>query len=126
MTFADLLDLPQYALSQREKERVLLEHWNALTEHHRSHCPDYVRLLEAVFPGNRTASHSSEVPFLPVGVFKSHQLRSIAGDAVFKTLTSSGTTGQQVSQIVLDAETARRQSAALARIVTHVLGPSRL
>jgi len=47
-------------------------------------------------------------------------------ESVYKVLTSSGTTGQQVSRVYLDTATARLQSAALARIMTHVLGPARL
>jgi Acyl-protein synthetase, LuxE len=41
-------------------------------------------------------------------------------------LQSSGTTGQQPSRIPLDRETARRQTIALSRIMTHILGPKRL
>jgi hypothetical protein len=67
-----------------------------------------------------------DVPYLPVGLFKSHALRSVPESAVFKTLQSSGTTGQQPSRIVLDRETAQRQTLALSRIMTHILGPRRL
>ena len=44
----------------------------------------------------------------------------------FKTLLSSGTTGSQPSQIILDAETAQRQTQALASIMESYLGNSRL
>jgi len=63
---------------------------------------------------------------LPVGLFKSHALRSIPQDRVFKTVTSSGTTGAAVSRIYLDAPAARLQTRALAGIMTHWLGRSRL
>jgi hypothetical protein len=68
----------------------------------------------------------AEIPFVPVGLFKTHFLSSVPPEAVFKTLTSSGTTGQQVSRIPVDRETARRQTIALSRIMQHVLGPQRL
>jgi hypothetical protein len=45
---------------------------------------------------------------------------------VFKILTSSGTTGQKVSRIFLDQETASLKSVALSRIMMHVLGGERL
>jgi hypothetical protein len=45
---------------------------------------------------------------------------------VFKTMTSSGTTGQAVSRIALDRATAERQARALTMIMTTVLGPRRL
>lgn len=120
MTLDELFALPQYSLPQAEKERLLLPLFHDLTEHHRRNCPEYARLLAALGPSG------DEVPYIPVGLFKSHRLSSIAPDQVFKTLTSSGTTGQQVSQVVVDRETARRQTVALGRILQHVLGPDRL
>jgi hypothetical protein len=68
----------------------------------------------------------SEVPHIPVGLFKTHRLASVPEGAVFKVLTSSGTTSQQVSRIYLDRETAALQSEALASIMTSLLGPKRL
>jgi acyl-protein synthetase LuxE len=126
VTFDELLALPPYSLSAAEKNAVLLDNLNELTEHHRRHCPEFGRLLDVLDPSCGPARRLAHVPFLPVGLFKSHRLRSVPPDKIFKTLTSSGTTGQQVSQIVLDHETARRQTVALSRIMTHILGPSRL
>ena len=60
---------------------------------------------------------------LPVGLFKSHVLRSIEDDQVFKVVTSSGTTGAAVSRVYLDAPAAQAQTRALAGIMTHWLGP---
>jgi hypothetical protein len=120
----DLLRRPQYSLEQPEKEALLVAELMRLTEHHRRNSTQYDRLLRAVPPGEIT--RLNQVPFLPVGLFKSHRLISIPERDVFKTLTSSGTTGQQVSRIVLDRDTAARQTQALAAIMTHVLGPTRL
>jgi hypothetical protein len=125
MSFEDLAGAPQYSIPQREKERLLVSELNELTEHHRSQCPQYGRLMTVT--GVRGGAESLEsVPYLPVGLFKSHRLSSVPPEAEFKTMTSSGTTGQQVSQIILDRETARRQTYALGRIMGHVLGPERL
>ena len=126
MTFAELLQAPQYSIPQARKEELLLAHLNELDLSHRARCPEYGRLVAALRPRLDRAASIAELPFLPVGLFKSHQLRSVQEADVFKTLTSSGTTGQQVSRIYLDRETAQRQTAALARIMTHVLGPERL
>lgn len=127
MTFAELVTLPPYGLAQPDKERVLVPALDELTRHHAAHCSAYQRFLAGFgFDSRRPAAALTDIPFLPVGVFKALRLASIPPEQHFKTLTSSGTTGQQVSQIVLDAETARRQSTALSRIMTHVLGPQRL
>ena len=37
-----------------------------------------------------------ELPFLPVQLFKTHALKSVDDEEVFRTMTSSGTTGQAV------------------------------
>ena len=126
MTFEELLDVRQFSLSQAEKQTALVPMLNDLTRHHREHCPPYAKLLNVIYPNNWEASTLAEVPFLPVGLFKTHRLSSVSAADEFKTLTSSGTSGQQVSQIVLDRETARRQTVALSRIMTHILGPDRL
>ncbi len=126
MTFDELMRAPQYSLAQAEKESVLTEQISALTDHHRGSCPEYERLVRILRPGYQGAERLADIPYLPVGLFKSHALRSIPESAIFKTLQSSGTTGQQPSRIVLDRETAQRQTLALSRIMTHLLGPRRL
>ena len=126
MTLDDLLNAPQYSLSQTRKEAELTSHFNELTRHHRVHCPAYDRLLSVIYPGPRDADSLADIPFIPISLFKTHRLSSVPESEVFKTLTSSGTSGQQVSHIVLDRETARRQTIALSRIMTSVLGPERL
>jgi hypothetical protein len=126
MTFHELLEAPQYSLTQPEKEEILLLQLNALTQHHRAGSPEYDRLVSVLHPGFERATSLAEVPYIPVGLFKSHRLCSVPEHQVFKTMVSSGTTGQQVSQVFLDVKTAQRQTAALSRIMTHILGPERL
>lgn len=121
-----LIKTPQFSLSQNEKESLLLPALNGLTEHHRRCCPEYRRILSVIYNGYRQASTLDMVPSLPVQMFKTHVLRSISDSEIFKTLSSSGTTGQKVSQVVLDRETAKRQTMALTRILGAVLGPERL
>ncbi len=125
MSFETLLAAQQYSLPQAEKERLLLEELNSLTARHDANCAEYSKLLR-VTCAEKAAKTIEEVPYLPVGLFKSHALRSIPLESVFKTMTSSGTTGQQVSQIFLDKETAMRQTTALGNIIGHVLGRERL
>lgn len=116
---------PQYSLTQADKERALLPLMRDLTVHHRQNSSEYNR-LSATLWDDRDVASLADVPYVPVGLFKSHVLSSVPDAEVFKTMTSSGTTGQQVSRVVLDRATAERQSQALASIMTHVLGPQRL
>lgn len=126
MSFDDLLSLPQYSLPQAEKETVLLAELKRLDSRHRERCPEYARLASILFPGHEDPASLTALPFLPVGLFKNRTLTSVPPEEVFRVLTSSGTTGQLPSRIVLDRETAQLQTTALSRIMTHVLGPKRL
>lgn len=125
MNLDELIAAPQFSLTQAAKERHLLAQMRELVEHHRHSSPAYARILASVGAPDSVESLAS-VPYLPVGLFKSHLLSSVPEAEVFKTMTSSGTTGQQVSRVILDRVTAQRQSRALASIMTHVLGPQRL
>ncbi|MGZ3238057.1 MAG: LuxE/PaaK family acyltransferase, partial [Burkholderiaceae bacterium] len=66
------------------------------------------------------------IPFIPVNLFKTYELKSIPSDAVFKVLTSSGTTSQQVSRIFLDKDTSSAQTKALVLILQQFMGKARL
>ncbi|CAM2960351.1 acyl-protein synthetase [Saccharomonospora xinjiangensis] len=97
-----------------------------LMEHHRRHCPEYARILAATGHGpGRHYAALSDVPWLPVRLFKNHVLRSVAADAVSSVLTSSGTTGTP-SRIHLDAPAARAHQRALLNTLRPVLGARRL
>jgi hypothetical protein len=66
------------------------------------------------------------LPFLPARLFKHERLLSIPMSEVVKTLTSSGTSGQRVSQIFLDKQTSAMQIKVLSRIMGEFIGPNRL
>jgi hypothetical protein len=109
-----------------EKRQILLQHLNELTLHHAANCPEYKRILSVMHPGFVAASTLADIPYLPIGLFKSHLLLSVPEADIFRVLTSSGTTGQQPSRVVLDRETAQLQSRALAHTMQGVLGNERL
>jgi phenylacetate-coenzyme A ligase PaaK-like adenylate-forming protein len=120
------MSLEQYSLPQPQKHAILTERLRELTLLHRDRCDPYARILSALTQEPDAIGSAADVPALPVGLFKSHTLRSIPEDAVFKVVTSSGTTGAAVSQVYLDAAAAQLQTRALAGVMTHWLGASRL
>lgn len=126
MTLDDLIHLPQYSLPQAQKESALLSELIRLSQHHVERSAEYARLTKVLFSGSSQPKYLSELPYLPVGLFKEHLLSSVPQSEVFKILESSGTTGQKPSRIVLDRETAQLQTLALSRIMTSALGPNRL
>ena len=126
MDFDDLLLLGPYSLPRKEKRALFTQALTDLTRHHRARCPEYARLLNALGAPEDRSLTPEEVPMVPVSLFKDLDLRSVPEEAVFKTLTSSGTTGQRVSRIYLDAPTAGAQQHVLCRIMEDVLGPKRM
>jgi hypothetical protein len=121
-----LFSIKQYSLPYEEKAEILFQGLNELTNYHLKRCEEFSRLMSVIYPQYDFSGALSDIPYLPIGLFKSHKLASIPDSEIFKTLTSSGTTSQTVSRIYLDRETARRQTIALAKIMTYVLGPKRL
>lgn len=118
--------MAEYATPQAEKAQRLAAALTRLVHHHRAACEPYRRIVDLVAPGFEAARHPADVPHLPVALFKTHELRSIPADEVFKTLTSSGTTGQTPSRVFLDRASAAAQTRTLADTMQHWLGPQRL
>lgn len=126
MELSAILQNKPYGMPAPEKRALYAEGLTELTRFHREHCPEYGRLLAALGCPDRMACTLENTPMLPVSLFKDLELRSIPEEAVFKTLTSSGTTGQRVSKIVLDGETSAHQQQALYQIMADFLGEQRL
>lgn len=125
MEFDTFLEAGPYSLGREEKEALLLERLEELTRRHRENCPAYARILDGVF-WDAGASGLEALPFLPVRLFKELTLRSVPEEAVVKTMTSSGTSGQAVSRIYLDRATASNQQKALVKIVSSFTGSGRM
>ncbi|GAA2312035.1 acyl-protein synthetase [Nonomuraea roseoviolacea subsp. roseoviolacea] len=114
-----------FTLTADEREWTLAPRLAELTERHRHACPPYGRILAAIGshgPYERVA----ELPWLPVRMFKTHELRSVPKEEVFRVLTSSGTTGQRPSRVHLDRKAAAAQPRMLAATLREVLGERRL
>lgn len=121
-----LPDWPVYGLTASDKRSRLASALSQLTRHHAAHCPPYARILQSQATDPGASFVPETVPFIPVQLFKHHELVSIPDHERFKVLTSSGTTSQTVSRIVLDRPTAAAQSKALVRILQQFLGKTRL
>lgn len=120
------LDIAQpYGFRADAKDPALLDTLNSLTRWHQQRCTPYANMVERLFPASAQAVTRAEVPYLPVRLFKTLELRSVPETEVIKTLTSSGTTGQAVSHIYLDRETSMRQTRVLSAIMTSFLGKKR-
>lgn len=86
---------------------------------------EYSQLVDCIFANNSLQS-IDDLPFLPTNLFKNLELKSVEEQNVYKTMTSSGTTGQRKSKIFLDKDTALAQQKALIDIVSSTLGSARV
>ena len=120
------LKLEPYSLTHEEKNLQFKKFMNELSRYHYKNCAEYARMLDALNFSADKDYELEELPFLPVGLFKEYELHSVPKDKIVKTMTSSGTSGQRVSKIFLDKETALSQQKTLAKIVTSLTGSSRM
>lgn len=124
--FNDMLSLHPFALEKEDKHRLLTDVLGGLTRYHYDNCNCYKRMLDAYGFNVEDIDSYYNLPFLPVSLFKKMALKSVKDEDVFKTMTSSGTTGQAVSKIFLDRETASNQQKTLVKIVSSFTGASRM
>jgi len=130
MNYDEFLKSEPYIAERREKHGALTDVLKQLTVEHMDNCLEYNEILSA-YGINTTAdvmkfTSYEEIPFLPVRMFKEYELMSVPKDAVVKTMTSSGTSGQQVSKIYLDKVTSSNQSRVMTHIVSDFIGKKRL
>lgn len=122
----DFYQLGPYELGKEDKDKLLTKELLELTEYHKTHCEEYARFLEAVGYDPRNVQSAEDIPFFPVRMFKEYELLSMGREDIFKTMTSSGTTGQNISQIFVDKETAMIQQKVMIKILGDYFGKKRL
>ena len=122
----DFFKLSPYELSKDEKQNLLTQELLSLTKHHKLHCKEYAAILQALNFNEDSVKTYYDLPFIPVRLFKEYDLMSIDKSQVFKTMTSSGTTGQKVSKIFVDKDTASNQQKTLIKILSDFIGKQRL
>ncbi len=126
MTNDDLFSIAPFSLAKEEKARILTSKLKDLTLFHRGNCEIYRRVTDALGWDPDAAASPSDIPYIPVRMFKNHELLSVPRGSIFKTMTSSGTTGQRVSRIFVDRQTGMEQQKALIRIMSDFVGKKRL
>lgn len=126
MNYNEILKISPYSLDKEEKGKLLTERIRELTIHHMNNCREYNNIIQSINFNVEKAKSYYDYPFLPVRLFKELELKSIPQEKVFKTMTSSGTSGQAVSKIFLDRETANNQQKTMVKIVSSFTGSGRM
>lgn len=126
MNYDLLLQKKPYSMNQEEKEKYYISYMKELTAYHKKFCKSYRNILDMLCYDEKSINELKEIPMIPVTLFKKHGLFSIDEEDIFKVMTSSGTTGQEVSKIFLDKKTAEYQQKTLFNIVSDFIGPKRI
>ncbi len=121
-----IIDVDPYSLNKSEKKALYGDAFFSLTQHHYENCEPYGKILNALSFDPSVKQDIANIPFLPVRIFKEHDLRSVEKSQVVKTMTSSGTSGQQPSKIFLDRDTSRNQTKVLVKVTSSFIGKKRL
>lgn len=124
-TLDELFEISPYALEREQKHRILTDIVKNLSLMHRTNCMEYRRLLETFHMDPATVDSYEQLMMIPVRLFKEYELCSVDRKEIFKTMTSSGTSGQRVSKIFLDRKTSANQTKALVKTMEDFLGKKR-
>ncbi|HAR79796.1 MAG TPA: acyl-protein synthetase [Succinivibrionaceae bacterium] len=122
----EFFSIQPFSLDKEHKEALLTRTLKELTAHHKAHCEIYSRMLQAMGYDESQVLSYYDLPFIPVRLFKEFELLSIPRTEVFKTMTSSGTTGQKTSKIFVDRITADCQQRTFIRVISDFIGKKRL
>ena len=122
----NLINRNAYSLDPFNKSEFFRKHINFLTLFHYNKSNIYKSYLKGINYNLNRNNSLSEIPFLPVRLFKEFDFLSIEKKKVFKTLFSSGTTSNNLSKIYLDKVNALNQIKVLQKIFYNLIGKSRL
>jgi len=126
MEISEILKIEPYSLNRKEKEKLLNKALLDLSIHHYNNCAPYQKMLDGLGVDLERVGKYTDLPFLPVRLFKQYDLLSVPKEEIVKTMTSSGTSGQAVSKIYLDRNTSANQTRVLSKIVSSFIGKQRL
>ena len=121
-----VLAMAPYSQSPEDRQAGLLEILKDELDYACQRHSGYKNYVEHWPLEYRSAGQIADLPYLPVGILKANPpLCFVSPDAVKRTLTSSATTSQVPSRVVLDLPTTRRMTRGTAMILRDFIGPAR-
>lgn len=122
-----LFEEPPYGQPRRERETRLLDELSVEHARHYEHCALFRKICDTWnWQPDRSYERLSDLPFLYAQAFKEagQALVSVPEAKGQQRLSSSATSGRS-STIVIDRETARRQTRAVSQVLASFIGPQR-
>lgn len=121
-----LFSIGPYSLNNIEKTELLESELGMLNDYHFQYNTQYRNILLSTDYVSRKVHNLSDLPYLPVRLFKELELVTNPSNSKIRSLASSGTSGQSTSKIFIDSYTSRLQTKVLAKIVSHYIGNRRI
>jgi hypothetical protein len=115
---------PLYSL--KNKNILFLKLISKLTKFHYQKCYNYKKILKGIKFSFKKKYKLSDLPFVPIKIFKNFELLSTDKKNIIKVLRSSGTSGNNTSKIFLDKTNSINQIKVLNKIINNVIGKERL
>jgi hypothetical protein len=119
----ELLEKEPYGKEAADKSGLFMQAMRESLAFHFENCSEFRALCEKGGFDPRGDYSAEDIPYLPVGIFKTMRLISVK--APLANVRSSSTTGSVPSSVFLDHETSRRQRSALNSIMQSFIGKSR-
>jgi hypothetical protein len=120
------LTAPLYGLDPKERHNSLLGLLKKEIAYGCDRNPRFRNYVQHWPVHFHAAERLADLPYLPVGAFKANPpLALVDAKEIKRTLTSSATTGQVPSRVVLDTETAKRMTKGVTTIIRDYIGPAR-
>ena len=121
----NLMNQNAYSLDKTSKSKFFKKYLNFLTTFHYKKSNLYKSYLNGINYNVKNNSNLSDIPFLPVRLFKEFDFLSIKKKEIYKTLLSSGTSSNNLSKIYIDKANALNQIKVLQKIFNNLIGSSR-
>ena len=114
----------QFNINQKKKEKLLLETILFQLDHNTENL-NIKSMYDKLGVDIKSIKTLEQVPYIPVNMFKSFDLRVCKVDQVVRVLQSSATTTGIPSKIYLDKKTSIRQTQGLISTLSNFLGSKR-
>ena len=116
-----LLEINPFNYDSNKRNEIFYSALVSSFRHHMLNCKEYKKwnMQNNIFQISEV-KNIKNFPYLPNSIFK--KINLISSKNFYKTISSSGTSGQKKSKIYLDKNNAINQSIALSKILTTLLG----
>lgn len=122
----ELIKIKPFSLEFEEKKSYFLKSISESIKFHYENCLDYQNYCKKKNFHPDNIVDISNIPFLPVDIFKKMTLLSVPKSEIIKIIKSSATTNNLPSIIHLDKKTTTRQIISLNSIMCDFIGKEKL